>query len=92
MTPRPPVRGGGRPPEPRKGAPKNPRPRSTSSRGTEVPLRTAPEGLGGDQESNLNQANLLAGDAIINYRTVASFGHQEKIVRDFSNLLEHPKA
>lgn len=49
MTPRPPVRGGGRPPEPRKGAPKNPRPRSTSSRGTEVPLRTAPEGLGGEQ-------------------------------------------
>jgi len=49
MTPRPPVRGGGRPPEPRKGAPKNPRPRSSSSRGTEVPLRAAPEGLGGEQ-------------------------------------------
>ena len=48
MTPRPPARGSGRPPEPRKGSPKNPRPRSTN-RSTEVPLRRAPEGLGGEQ-------------------------------------------
>ena len=48
MTPRPPARGSGRPPEPRKGAPKSPRPRSTN-RSTEVPLRRAPEGLGGEQ-------------------------------------------
>ena len=37
-------------------------------------------------------ANLLAGDAIINYRTVASFAQEDKIVSDYQLLLEAPKA
>lgn len=36
-------------------------------------------------------ANLLAGDAIMNYRTVASFAHEEKILDDYKILLEGPK-
>ena len=37
-------------------------------------------------------AAILAGDAIMNYRTVASFAHEEKLVRDYTILLEGPKA
>lgn len=33
----------------------------------------------------------MAGDAISNYRTVASFAHEEKVVNDFSIMLENPK-
>lgn len=38
----------------------------------------------GDQNT---QANLLAGDAIINYRTVASFANEEAIVRKYEEML-----
>jgi len=33
---------------------------------------------------------MLAGDAILNYRTVASFAHEERIVERFKKLLEAP--
>lgn len=35
-------------------------------------------------------ANLLAGDAIINYRTVASFGHDNLIISEYDNLIAVP--
>jgi len=38
----------------------------------------------GDQSE---QANLLAGDAIINYRTIASFGNEEAIVLKYEEML-----
>lgn len=50
------------------------------------------QGLSQDADNTKNLANLLAGDAIINYRTVASFAHEEKIVSDYRDLLEAPKA
>ena len=36
------------------------------------------------------EANLLAGDTIINYRTVASFGNEEQIVQDYAKMLDKP--
>lgn len=41
-------------------------------------------------ENAAKDANLLAGDAIANYRTVASFAHDEEIIAEFSSLLEGP--
>jgi ABC transporter transmembrane region len=35
-------------------------------------------------------ANLLVGDAINNYRTVASFAQEELLVKDFKKLLDEP--
>ena len=37
---------------------------------------------------NIKMANLLCGDAIINFRTVQSFGHEELIVKSYKDLLE----
>jgi ATP-binding cassette, subfamily B (MDR/TAP), member 1 len=44
-------------------------------------------GLGEEQDQTQSLANLLAGDAIMNYRTVASFAHEEKILADYQALL-----
>ncbi len=33
---------------------------------------------------------MLAGDSIINYRTVASFAHDEIIISEYDNYLEGP--
>lgn len=33
-----------------------------------------------DEENTYKSANLLAGDSILNYRTVASFGHDNLII------------
>lgn len=41
-------------------------------------------------ENAAKDANLLAGDAIANYRTVASFAHDEVIVAEFESLLAGP--
>lgn len=38
----------------------------------------------------MKEANLLAGDCIINYRTVASFANEDLIVRDFDAMLDAP--
>jgi ABC-type transport system involved in Fe-S cluster assembly fused permease/ATPase subunit len=45
-----------------------------------------------DNEGNSKLADLLAGDAIINYKTVASFANEDKIVNDYLSLLQGPKA
>ena len=36
------------------------------------------------------QANILCGDSIQNYKTVASFGNEDEIVRVYAGLLEVP--
>jgi len=43
-----------------------------------------------DTEEAMKSANLLAGDSIINYRTVASFANEDQIVRDFDAMLDAP--
>lgn len=47
-------------------------------------------GLGKNIDQTQSGANLLAGDAILNYRTVISFAHDEKIVQDYLSLLVAP--
>ena len=41
-------------------------------------------------EDAYKEANLLAADSILNYRTVASFGHDYLIVNEFDRLTEGP--
>lgn len=41
-------------------------------------------------EEAYKEANLLAGDSILNYRTVASFGHDYIIVNEYDKLIEGP--
>jgi len=41
-----------------------------------------------DSDDNAQEANMLAGDAILNYRTVASFAQEEKIIKKYEELLE----
>lgn len=43
-----------------------------------------------DTEVALKDANLLAGDSIMNYRTVASFANEGQILRDYERHLEGP--
>ena len=47
-------------------------------------------GLSKSSDALIKDANLLAGDAIINYRTVASFGNEEQILKDYERLLRGP--
>lgn len=48
------------------------------------------KGLSQDSDKASKDANLLAGDAILNYRTVASFGHENQIINDYDSMLEGP--
>lgn len=41
-------------------------------------------------EEAYKDANLLAGDAINNYRTVASFGHDNIIVSEYEKYVKIP--
>lgn len=41
------------------------------------------KGLGDDVDNSQSKGNLLAGDSIMSYRTVASFAHEEKILSDY---------
>jgi ABC-type multidrug transport system fused ATPase/permease subunit len=41
-------------------------------------------------EDAYKDANLLAGDSILNYRTVASFGHDYLIINQYDKLVEGP--
>lgn len=41
-------------------------------------------------EQNYKHANLLAGDAIMNYRTVASLAADKQIVKKYDQYLEQP--
>jgi ABC-type transport system involved in Fe-S cluster assembly fused permease/ATPase subunit len=43
-----------------------------------------------DSDTAMKEANLLAGDSIINYRTVASFANEDQILSDFGKLLDGP--
>lgn len=45
------------------------------------------QGLTQKIDESSKEANMLAGDAIVNYRTVASFGQEEKIVQKYKELL-----
>lgn len=47
-------------------------------------------GMSSFDEEAYKDANLLAGDAIINYRTVASFGHDNIIVKEYEKYIELP--
>ena len=40
-----------------------------------------------ENEESLKLADLLAGDCINNYKTVASFAHEEKLIADYSMLI-----
>lgn len=48
------------------------------------------KGLSQDSDAAAKEANLLAGDAIINYRTIASFGYEDQLIKDYDLLLEGP--
>lgn len=48
------------------------------------------QGMSNDSDTAMKEANLLAGDSIINYRTVASFANEDQILRDYSLMLEGP--
>jgi ABC-type transport system involved in Fe-S cluster assembly fused permease/ATPase subunit len=41
-------------------------------------------------EEAFKDANLLAGDSILNYRTIASFAHDEVIINQYDAYLEIP--
>jgi ABC-type multidrug transport system fused ATPase/permease subunit len=47
-------------------------------------------GFTNSDEDAYKDANLLAGDSIINYRTVASFAHDEIIIEEYDKYLEGP--
>lgn len=46
------------------------------------------KGLSVSSEDSIKLADLLAGDAIINYKTVASFAHENKLIKDYAMLLK----
>lgn len=52
------------------------------------------KGVTTDNDDAQKEANLLAGDAILNYRTVASFANEDIIVEKYEKLLleQHAKA
>lgn len=41
------------------------------------------KGLSEGSDASSKEANLLAGDAILNYRTIASFGYEDQVVKDY---------
>ena len=48
------------------------------------------QGMSADTDEAMKEANLLAGDSIVNYRTVASFANEDQILRDYDRMLEEP--
>lgn len=47
-------------------------------------------GLTQSTDGAYKDANLLAGDAILNYRTVAALGHEGQIIKDYEILITAP--
>ena len=47
-------------------------------------------GLSSDTSELYKEADMLAGDSIVNYRTVASFGNEEMILDDYKKFLDGP--
>ncbi len=48
------------------------------------------QGFSKIDEDAYREANLLAADAMLNYRTVASFGHDYLILRNYDKMIEEP--
>lgn len=48
------------------------------------------QGMTNFDEAAFKDANLLAGDAITNYRTVASFGYDNLLVKEYERLISFP--
>jgi ABC-type transport system involved in Fe-S cluster assembly fused permease/ATPase subunit len=48
------------------------------------------KGLSESSDKASKEANVLAGDAIINYRTVASFGNEDQLIADYERMLDGP--
>ena len=46
--------------------------------------------MSSDTDAASKEANLLSGDSIMNYRTVASFGNENQIIKDYDRLLQGP--
>ena len=49
------------------------------------------KGLSVEDAESHKEANLMAGDAILNHKTVASFANEKILVAHFKDLLERPK-
>lgn len=49
------------------------------------------QGLSVEASDSHKYANLLSGDAIMNYRTVASFAQEKQIINDYKHLLLGPR-
>ena len=49
-------------------------------------------GMSTDTDAASKDATLLAGDSILNYRTVSSFANEDQILLDFAHLLDEPVA
>jgi ABC-type multidrug transport system fused ATPase/permease subunit len=48
------------------------------------------QGLTSASDDAMKEPNMLAGDSIINYRTVASFANEDQILKDYDRMLEGP--
>ncbi len=48
------------------------------------------QGMSQDSDEAMKDANMLAGDSIINYRTVASFANEDQILSDYDAMLQGP--
>ncbi len=49
-------------------------------------------GMSTDTDAASKDATFLAGDSILNYRTVSSFANEDQILLDFAHLLDEPVA
>jgi ABC-type multidrug transport system fused ATPase/permease subunit len=47
-------------------------------------------GYSSNDEDSYKKANLLAGDTILNYKTVASFGYDYLIIKEYDKMVEEP--
>jgi len=45
------------------------------------------KGFSADKDQLNKEANLLCGDAIINFKTIQSFGHNDLVVKKYEELL-----
>lgn len=48
------------------------------------------KGMSQSSDTLLKEANLLAGDAMANYKTVMSFAREDQIVNNYEKLLAEP--
>lgn len=55
-------------------------------------LQTAQDARGFDLADTMKAADRLAGDAILNYKTIQAFGCNEEILEEYGNLVDIPTA